>query len=245
MVFNRSKLILNSLLMTDLLILDIETVPQKPHFDDLSTDWQSLWLDKISKTMPENITPEESYRLRAGILAEFGKIVCISTAYFYEDEQRQCNLRIKSVYGDDETELLKQFTELCNKFCQSRTEIQFAGHNIKEFDIPYICRRLPLPACLQLNDKKPWETKMFDTMQWWKFGDYKNYVSLHLLASVLGIPTSKTDMDGSMVQDVYYRDNDLKRIVEYCQRDVVVTANVILRYKNESLLPEDRVKIVE
>lgn len=236
--------------MTDLLILDIETVPQKPHFDDLSTDWQSLWVDKISKTMPENVTPDESYRLRAGILAEFGKIVCISTAFFYENEYRQSCLRVKSVYGDDETELLKAFTGLCNKFCQNRTEIQFAGHNIKEFDIPYICRRmlingLPLPACLQLNDKKPWETKMFDTMQWWKFGDYKNYVSLHLLASVLGIPTSKADMDGSMVQDVYYRDNDLKRIVEYCQRDVVVCANIILRYKNESLLPEDRVEIVE
>lgn len=235
--------------MTDLLILDIETVPQLPHFDDLSTDWQSLWLDKISKTMPENITPEESYRLRAGILAEFGKIICISTAYFYENEERQCSLRVKSVYGDDEAELLKSFTELCNKFCQSRTEIQFAGHNIKEFDIPYICRRmlingLPLPACLQLNDKKPWETKMFDTMQWWKFGDYKNYVSLHLLASVLGIPTSKTDMDGSMVQDVYYREKDLKRIVEYCQRDVVVTANVILRYKNLPILTADKVSVV-
>jgi DNA polymerase elongation subunit (family B) len=232
--------------MTDLLILDIETVPQSPHFDELSTEWQSLWVDKISKTMPETITPQESYKLRAGILAEFGKIVCISTAYFYENEDKQCCLRIKSICNNNERELLKSFTELCDKFCSSRKEIMFGGHNIREFDIPYICRRmlinnLPLPSCLQLNDKKPWEVKMFDTMQWWKFGDYKNYVSLHLLANVLGVPTSKTDMDGSMVQDVYYKDNDVQRIVDYCQRDVVVTANIILRYKNMPLLKEENI----
>lgn len=234
--------------MTDLLILDIETVPQSPQFDALSTEWQSLWVDKISKTMPENITPEESYRLRAGILAEFGKIICISTAYFYENEDKQCSLRIKSIYNDDEAALLKSFADICDKFSATRKDIMFGGHNIREFDIPYICRRmlidgLPLPGCLQLNDKKPWEVKMFDTMQWWKFGDYKNYVSLHLLASVLGVPSSKTDMDGSMVQDVYYRDQDLARIVDYCQRDVVVTANIILRYKNLPLLQDQNIVI--
>jgi hypothetical protein len=104
-----------------------------------------------------------------------------------------------------------------------------------------LINNLPLPSCLQLNDKKPWEVKMFDTLQWWKFGDYKNYVSLHLLASVLGIPTSKTDMDGSMVQDVFYKDKDVQRIVDYCQRDVVVTANIILRYKSQPILKEENI----
>jgi DNA polymerase elongation subunit (family B) len=146
--------------------------------------------------------------------------------------------------------LLKSFAALCDKFCSSRKDILFAGHNIREFDIPYICRRmlinnLPLPACLQLNDKKPWEVKMFDTLQWWKFGDYKNYISLHLLANVLGVPTSKTDMDGSMVQDVYYREKNLQRIVDYCQRDVVVTANIILRYKNLPILAEENIAFAD
>ena len=132
---------------------------------------------------------------------------------------------------------------------QHNRQFQFAGHNIKEFDIPYICRRLlinrlPLPEYLQLHDKKPWEVKMFDTLNWWKFGDNKNYVSLHLLANVLGIPSSKSDIDGSMVQDVYYKDHDLPRIAAYCQRDVVVTANVILRFLDKPLLEEDKVVVV-
>ena len=195
------------------------------------------------------MTAEESYQRKAGILAEFGKIICISTAFFYEDENKQMGLRIKSIYGDDETDVLKKFIELCDKVYRHNKHFQFGGHNIKEFDIPYICRRmlinnLALPEYLQLHDKKPWETKMFDTLNWWKFGDNKNYVSLHLLASVLNIPTSKTDMDGSMVQLVYYKERDLQRIVEYCQRDVIVTANVILRFQHIPLLSDDKIIFV-
>jgi DNA polymerase elongation subunit (family B) len=236
-------------MLTELLLLDIETVPQFPSFAGMDSGRQSLFLDKISKTVPEDMSNEEIYRKKAGILAEFGRVVCISTAFFYENDNRQLVLKMKSIYGNDEVEILRNFTDLCNKMHQLHRSFQFGGHNIKEFDIPYICRRLlinglPLPESLQLHDKKPWEVKMFDTLNWWKFGDNKNYVSLHLLANVLGIPTSKSDIDGSMVQDVYYKDNDLMRIVEYCQRDVVVTANVILRFKNMSLLTEDRVEIV-
>ena len=236
-------------MLTDILVLDIETVPQSESFNDLKPDWQSLWIDKVSKTVPENMTAEESYQRKAGILAEFGKIICISTAFFYEDENKQMGLRIKSIYGDDETDVLKKFIELCDKVYRHNKHFQFGGHNIKEFDIPYICRRmlinnLALPEYLQLHDKKPWETKMFDTLKWWKFGDNKNYVSLHLLASVLNIPTSKTDMDGSMVQLVYYKERDLQRIVEYCQRDVIVTANVILRFQHIPLLSDDKIIFV-
>lgn len=125
----------------------------------------------------------------------------------------------------------------------------FAGHNIKEFDIPYICRRmiingLPLPACLQLHNRKPWEVKMMDTLNWWKFGDNKNYISLDLLAEVLQIPTSKTDINGSMVQEVYYKEKNLSRIVSYCERDVVVTANIILRFMQLPILKENQVLVV-
>ncbi len=236
-------------MITELLLLDIETVPQVPSFAGMDSNWQSLFHDKIAKTVPEDFDPEETYRKKAGILAEFGKIICISTAFFYEEEDKSLSLKMKSIYGDDEVEILSIFTELCNKMYQHNRQFRFAGHNIKEFDIPYICRRLlinhlPLPEYLQLHDKKPWEVKMFDTLNWWKFGDNKNYISLNLLANVLGIPSSKSDIDGSMVQDVYYKDHDLPRIAVYCQRDVVVTANVILRFLNKPLLEEDRVVVV-
>lgn len=237
-------------MITDILLLDIETVPQSASYTGLDPAWQSLFRGKISKTVPEDSDPEENYRKKAGIFAEFGKIVCISTAFFYTDGEGKPALRMKSISGKDEVEILRLFTELCDRVYRHNRNFQFGGHNIKEFDIPYICRRLlinhlPLPEYLQLHDKKPWEVKMFDTLNWWKFGDNKNYVSLHLLATALGIPTSKTDMDGSMVQDVYYKENDLPRIVNYCQKDVVVTANIILRFLDQPLLTEDRIHIAD
>lgn len=237
-------------MLTNLLLLDIETVPSEISYENLKPEWQTLWWNKISKTVPENTTPEESYTMRAGILAEFGKIICISTAFFYEDENKQTCLKMKSVYGDDERKVLQDFVGLCDKMYQHQKQFQFGGHNIREFDIPFICRRLlinnlPLPHYLQLHDKRPWDVKMFDTLAWWRFGDYKNYITLHLLASVLGIPTSKTDIDGSMVQSVYYQEKNLQRIVDYCQRDVVVTANIILRFKNLPILDEKNVLIVQ
>ncbi|MES2004105.1 MAG: ribonuclease H-like domain-containing protein [Bacteroidota bacterium] len=237
-------------MLTELLLLDIETVPGFPSFADMDSGWQSLFLDKIAKTVPEHTDSEEIYRKKAGILAEFGKIICISTAFFYEEADGHMALKMKSIYGNNEVEILSIFTDLCNKMQQHHRHFQFGGHNIKEFDIPYICRRLlinglPLPECLQLHDKKPWEVKMFDTLNWWKFGDNKNYVSLHLLAMVLGIPSSKSDIDGSMVQDVYYKEKNLPRIVVYCQRDVVVTANIILRFMSLPLLSDARITIVD
>jgi predicted PolB exonuclease-like 3'-5' exonuclease len=237
-------------MLKDLLLMDIETVPMVENYQDLSPDWQILWWDKVSKTVPENTTPAQSWKMKGGILAEFGKIICISTAYFYEDEHRKLCLKVKSISGHNEKELLIQFLDLCAKMYKHNKNFQFGGHNIKEFDLPYICRRiminqLPMPEYLWLHDRKPWEVKMFDTLNWWKFGDNKNYISLHLLASVLQIPTSKSDIDGSKVQEVYYQEKNLQRIVEYCQRDVVVCANVVLRYKDLPLLTDERVVIVE
>jgi len=233
----------------DLLLIDIETVPQYQDYLQLTKVWQSLWCNKISKIMPENFSPEECYLQRAGILAEFGKVICISTGYFINDKDNELVLRVKSIYGDDEKLLLESFKDLIDKMYKHNKHFEFAGHNVREFDIPYLCRRmlineLQLPAPLQIHGAKPWEVKMVDTLQWWKFGDYKNYVSLNLLANVLNVPTSKTDMDGSMVQHVYYKENNLPRIVEYCQRDVVVVANVILRFKNLPLLKEENITIV-
>ena len=233
----------------DLLVIDIETVPQYPDYAQLPDAWKSLWSDKISKTVPENSSLENAYQQRAGILAEFGKVICISTGYFYKNEANMPSLRIKSIAGDNEEILLRSFVEITDKWHKHNKNFQFAGHNIREFDIPYLCRRMlinhiTLPSYLSFHGAKPWEVKMVDTLQWWKFGDYKHYTSLHLLANVLNVPTSKTDIDGSQVQNVYYEEKNLPRIVEYCQRDVVVVANLVLRFKNLPLLTDSDVTIV-
>lgn len=234
----------------NILLLDIETVPQVSEYENLSAEWQQLFGDKTAKILPENANIAQVYKQKAGILAEFGKVVCISTGFYYLDTAGRLCLKLKSICCKDEIDLLKQFIELIDRFKSKHPHFVFAGHNIREFDIPFICRRLvinqvALPQYFQLHGAKPWEVNMLDTLQWWKFGDYKNYTSLHLLANVLGIPTSKTDMDGSKVQDVYYIDNDLARIADYCQRDVVVVAQVILRFKNTPLLSEENIVISE
>lgn len=227
-------------MLLSLLVIDIETVPIVENFEQLNDNWKQLWIDKASKLVDAN-TADEAWKMRGGIMAEFGKIVCISTGYFFENENREQCFKIKSLYSDNEKEVLQQFLDVCNKLYKSNKNFVFGGHNIREFDIPYICRRiiinqLPLPEYLWLHERKPWEVKMFDTLSWWKFGDNKNYTSLHLLANVLQIPTSKTDIDGSKVQDVYYKEKNLPRIVNYCQQDIVVVANIILRFKNLPLL---------
>ncbi|HEX5023956.1 MAG TPA: ribonuclease H-like domain-containing protein [Agriterribacter sp.] len=236
--------------LTNLLVIDIETVPGVPDFQLLPENMQGLWQDKISKTMPENTLPEDSYLQKAGILAEFGKIICISTGFFYHESAEKLCFKLKSFSGDDEAALLLAFVELLNTFREKRGVFSIAGHNLKEFDIPYICRRMlilniPLPDCLQLSGKKPWETNLVDTMELWKFGDYKNYVSLKLLAAVLGIDSPKDDIDGSMVKDVYYKEKDLPRIVTYCQKDVATVANIILRFKHLPCLDKANITIVE
>jgi hypothetical protein len=237
-------------MLKDLLLIDIETVPIVANYQELSTTWQELWWNKIAKSVPINTTPEESWKMKAGILAEFGKIICISTAYFYEDENRNQHLKVKSIYGSDEKKLLIEFLALCDKMYKHNKNFYFGGHNIKEFDIPYICRRLlindiAMPKFLWLHERKPWEVQMLDTLNWWKFGDNKNYISLHLLASVLKIPTSKDDIDGSKVQEVYYQEKNLDRIVNYCQKDVIVCANIILKYKGYPLLTNENITITK
>lgn len=234
--------------LTNLLVIDIETVPEYPQFDLLPDAVKILWGDKISKTVPENTPLEESYASRAGILGEFGRIVCISMGYFFEDQHHNLAFKVKSICCDGEKELLQSFIQITNTFSKSHTLFRFAGHNIREFDIPFICRRLlinqmELPPYLQLHGAKPWEKDMVDTLQWWKFGDYKNYISLNLLAHVLQVPTSKGDMDGSKVRTVYYEEHDIARIAAYCEKDVVVVANVLLRFNHQPLLKDEQVHV--
>lgn len=234
--------------LENLLLIDIETVSEKASFELLNEEWQLLWQEKIQRALPEDLTPAEFYPQRAGVMAEFAKIICISIGYF-KKEGNTLLLRLKSFYGDDEKILLKDFLDTLRQLENNNSKWSFTGHNIKEFDIPFICRRLlinglVIPPFLDFQNMKPWETNMIDTFQYWRFGDYKHYTSLKLLAAALGVPSPKDDIDGSMVGDVYWKEKNLERIVTYCQKDVVTTGNIILRFKNLPLLTEEQVVIV-
>lgn len=227
--------------ITKVLILDIETVPAYPSFNDVPERWKSLW-NKKAKTINKDleITPEELYP-RAGIYAEFGKIICISVAYF-NNSGKEYQLRIKSFYGHNEAELLTSFCNMLSKHFNSENDL-LCAHNGKEFDFPYIARRcvinkIKLPDLINTSGKKPWEIRHLDTMELWKFGDYKSFTSLDLLAASFNIDTPKDDIDGSQVWSVYWIENNLERIKEYCQKDVITVAQLLLSFRNENLLSQ-------
>ncbi|MDP1621933.1 MAG: 3'-5' exonuclease [Bacteroidales bacterium] len=233
----------------NILFLDIETVPQYPEHDHLPENYSGLWKKKASQlsriekfNTDDKANPDEIYD-RAGIYAEFGKIVCISTGVM-----RNKTLWIKSFYSDDEKELLAGFTDMLSKLKQKNINY-LCAHNGKEFDYPYLIRRMlingiDVPAILDLSGKKPWEVTHLDTMELWKFGDFKNYTSLELLATVFNIPTPKDDIRGSDVARVYWKENDLLRIVAYCQKDVATIVNLFLRFKGIPLIGDDAIQIV-
>ncbi len=233
----------------NLLLIDIETVSAYATFNELNKDWKQLWEEKVQRSLPEDTTAADFYPQRAGVMAEFAKVICISVGYFKKDG-KDLKLRLKSFYGDDEKMLLQDFLAALQKMEINNNKWSFTGHNIKEFDIPFICRRLlinalTIPPFLDFQNMKPWETNMVDTFQYWRFGDYKHYTSLKLLAAALQVPSPKDDIDGSMVGDVYWKEHNLERIVTYCQKDVVTTGNIVLRFKNLPLLPEEAVEIVK
>lgn len=232
---------LYNLNLEQLLFIDIETVPDTEVFEDLDPEMQQLWDEKTRFKRLEGETPAEFYE-KAGIWAEFGRIICISAGHFsFRGNKR--SFRTTSYFGE-EKQLLQQFKNLLETHYSGPSK-WLCGHNIKEFDLPYICRRMvvhqiPLPDKLQLYGKKPWEIGHIDTLELWKFGDFKNYTSLKLLSKLLGIPSPKEDIDGSMVSKVYYKDQDLDRIVRYCEKDVIATAQLLLRFRTDSLLgPEE------
>ena len=236
---------LNKLKLENILFLDIETVPESPDYKTLDENSRDLWEQKSKYQRKEEFTAEEFYE-RAGIWAEFGKIICISVGYFNIKSDLR-HFRVRTFHGD-EVGILKDFKNLLIQHF-SRPKHRLCAHNGKEFDFPYIARRMlihgiSLPYKLDLFGKKPWEVPHLDTMELWKFGDYKHYTSLKLLAHVLGIPSPKEDIDGSMVRKVYYEDKDLNRIIKYCEQDVITVAQIILKLRNEGLLTEDEIVYV-
>lgn len=234
---------LNNIQSENVLFLDIETVSQFRNYEDLPEEIKQFWDHKAQFIARNDMeTPSKLYE-RAGIYAEFGKIICISVA-FLRDEQ----LRVKSYYGEDETSLLNEFAELLNK-SYSRKESLLCAHNGKEFDFPYIARRMlingiNLPSILDIASSRPWDVKHIDTMELWKFGDYKSYTSLALLTSIFGITTPKEDIQGSDVGSVFWNDNNIERIVTYCQKDVIAIVQLFLRYKGQPILSEANIKFV-
>ena len=228
-----------------ILFLDIETVPESEHFNELDDEKKELWDHKSKYQRKDEFTAEEFYE-RAGIWAEFGKIICISVGYFnFKGDIR--TFRTTSFHGE-ESKLLKEFKNLMITHFSS-TKHLMCGHNAKEFDFPYIARRMiihgiELPYKLNLFSKKPWEIPHLDTMELWKFGDYKHFTSLKLLANILGIPSPKDDIDGSQVRQVYYEEKNLDRIITYCEKDVITTAQVFLRLRNDELLDTSEIKSV-
>ena len=225
--------------LTDILFLDVETVPLVYQYKEMDKTIQKQWDAKFRFQKEE--TPEGHYK-KAGIDAEFAKIICISVGFLKED-----SFRVKSFYGDDEKKILNDFSFLLSRHYNTK-EKMLCAHNGKEFDFPFICRRMlingiKLPKALNLAGKKPWEINHLDTMELWKFGDYKSYTTLNLLASIFNIPTPKDDIDGSDVARVYWEEKNLKRIVTYCQKDVLTVAQVLLRFMNEPLIEDKNIII--
>ena len=217
------------------LFLDIETVPQFGDWHEVEESKQILWDKKTKTQRKDEISAEDFYKDRGGIMAEFGKIICISVGILEKNNK----IKIKSFFGDDEKVLLEEFGEIFNR--PKLHDVILCAHNGKEFDFPWIARRFLIngmqpPKPFQLFGKKPWEIPHLDTLELWKFGDYKSFVSLELLAHVFGIPTPKDDIDGSMVASIYYIEKDLFRIVQYCEKDVLTLANVFRRMRQENLL---------
>lgn len=237
---------LENIISSDVLFLDIETVPQYRSFSELPDNFKYLWEKKALKIYNnyDINDPEELYQ-RAGIYAEFGKIICISLGVFDFRNEVRC-LRLKSLFGDDEKDILNKFKEILESFQRGRETIYLCAHNGKEFDFPYIARRMlvngiPLPEILNVAGKKPWETTFIDTMELWKFGDHKHYTSLELLTAIFNIKNPKEEVDGSQVFSLYWHEHNFDAISRYCENDVIAVAQLFLKYKGEELINEENI----
>ncbi len=232
--------------LNNILFIDLETVPLYGKFEELPENLKPLWESKANRIIKddENATPEELFFEKAGIYSEFGKIVCISAGFFRMDEGVM-KFRVKAFYGHDEKEILTNFSKLLNNHFNTKAHC-LCAHNGKEFDFPYLSRRMlinniKLPYLLDNQGKKPWETPFIDTMELWKFGDYKNYTSLALLAAVFDIPSPKDDIDGSQVAHVYYNNGEIDRIAKYCNKDVITTARLYLKLIQEGNIDDENI----
>ncbi len=230
----------------NLLVIDIETASTFEEYEEMDDRMQYLWDKKASFIQnPEEVSSKELYFDKGAIYAEFGKVICISAGVFMKEEDQSLGFRIKSFALESEKETLSAFKSLVETKFDPKY-LRMVAHNGKEFDFPYLCRRMlvneiEIPEALDIREKKPWEINHFDTMELWKFGDRKNFTSLDLLAALFGVESSKSDIDGSEVNHVYYKEKNLERISKYCQRDVMVTAQVFLKLNGFQKIPEQNI----
>lgn len=228
----------------DVLFLDIETVPQHAEYEDMNDVEKHMWDRKARYINKGDQSGAEVYE-RAGIYAEFGRIICICVGKIGKDNDIEF-LKLRCFYNEDEHSLLLEFKAFLQKLNPNTV---LCAHNGKEFDFPFICRRMlvngiELPEILNIAGKKPWELQHLDTLELWKFGDYKHFTSLELLAFIFNIESPKGDIDGSMVHNVYYQQNDLQRIIDYCYKDVVTIAQLLLRFNNRETIPTENIYYV-
>ena len=228
----------------EILFLDAETAPQYKSYDDMPERMQKLWdkkFDAVRKIegYDESVTSREKYYDR-NVFAEFNKTVCLTVGMLYD---KNTKLKVKSFYGHDEKKLLIDFIELLKK-----PEIKtLCAHNGKEFDFPLLCKRMiihgiHIPPILQISGKKPWEISLLDTKEMWKFGSYKDSVSLDLLAAVLGIPSPKDELKGADVAKAYWIEDRIEDIKNYCERDVKTLANIALRISGNEIVSDENIE---
>lgn len=216
------------------LLIDIETVCSVASYQQLPERMQLLWNKKANslRKVDDDTSNADFFFQRGAIYSEFGKVVCIAFGAYFWNEKDEMSFKVKSFSGDDELRLLLEFKTLIEKYPSN--ELVLCAHNGKEFDFPYLCRRMlinniPIPKVLQIAGKKPWEILHQDTMELWKFGDYKSYTSLDLMAAVFDLPGSKGEMSGDQVSRVYYEEKALEKISRYCREDVVVLGQLYLK----------------
>ncbi len=230
--------------LTNILFLDIETVPVCYTYGELDESTRELWDEKVRYQMESTGQSAAELYEKAGVLAEFAKVICICIGFFYE-ENGERKFRLKTFASDDEKSLLQEFATLID---QKFSNYQLCAHNGKEFDFLFLGRRMlitgvKIPAPLNLAGKKPWEVPHLDTMELWKFGDRKHFTSLKLLAHLFHLPTPKDDISGKDVARVYWEENDLERIAIYCRKDVVTLANLVLRWGQQEILNESNLSL--
>lgn len=232
------------------LFIDIETASGRASFSELTVNMQKLWLRKAKSLLnPTQKTLEDLYFERAALFPEFGRIISIGIGFLFYNKEKELSLKVKTISHDDEKDLLLDFIQFINNTYPSK-ELSLVAHNGKEFDFPYLCKRmlvhqLVIPKALQLQGKKPWEVVHQDTIEWWRFGDKKGYVSLELLAEIMGIQNVKTDLTGDKVNHTFYIDKDLSRIKKYCAEDVITLAQLFLRFNFIDYIKEENIYRVE
>jgi 3'-5' exonuclease len=226
--------------LTKILFLDIETVGGCKNYQSCKKDNPKIakqflkYIDWFQKRFPEDssLTVDEIFLRRASLVPEFSKIICVSAAFVTDKDE----VKIQSFFGDDERQLLKDCQKLLDR-C-GKLDFYLCGHNLKNFDIPMLAKRMIIngimpPSILPSYDTKPWEIKAIDTKEIWQYGAYTSIGSLDLLCSTMDIPTPKNgEVSGDNVHKSYWEDNKLKEIEDYCQKDVLVLIDIIKKLKN-------------